>query len=115
VAAHYGADQGQDSSILNRQSAIDNHQGDLEMLKMKIEPAMCMKTKRARQNVMPKTRLFTRKCTNCARFDNDPSGFLAQNAQITRYMRTVDGRQETEHKRLLALRWSLKANPRVLM
>jgi hypothetical protein len=36
----------------------------LEMLKMKIDPAMYMKTKRARQNVMPKTRLFTQRCIN---------------------------------------------------
>ena len=39
-----------------------------------------MKTKRARQNVMPKTRLFTRKCTYYARIDNNSPGFVTENA-----------------------------------
>ena len=52
----------------------------LEMLKMQIDPAMCMKTKRARQNVMSKTRLFTRKCTYYARIDNNSPGFVTENA-----------------------------------
>jgi len=56
----------------------------LEMLKMKEPPGMCMKTKRARQNVMPKTRLFTRKCSYYARIDNNSAGFLGENAQVTR-------------------------------
>jgi hypothetical protein len=36
-AGHHGADQGQDSSILNRQSAIDNHQGALTLRDVKNE------------------------------------------------------------------------------
>jgi hypothetical protein len=54
----------------------------LEMLKMKIDPAMCMKRKRERQNVMPKMRLFTRKFTNGATIDNHPSGFRAENTPV---------------------------------
>ena len=52
----------------------------LEMLKMKIDPAMCMKTKRARQNVMPKTRHFTRKCTYYAKIGNNSPSIVAENA-----------------------------------
>ncbi len=56
----------------------------LEMLKMKIDPTMYMKTKRARQNVMPKMQLFARKCAHYAMIDNNPPGFVAENAQVTR-------------------------------
>jgi hypothetical protein len=32
----------------------------IKMLKMKVDPTMCMKTKLERQNVMPKMRLFVK-------------------------------------------------------
>jgi hypothetical protein len=56
----------------------------LEMLKMKIDPTMYMKTKQARQNVMPKTRLFARKFTHHARIDNNSPGFVVESAQVAR-------------------------------
>jgi hypothetical protein len=56
----------------------------LEMLEMKIDPAMCMKTQAKGQNVHPKNGLFTRKCTHCTIIDKIWSGLLAENAKITR-------------------------------
>jgi hypothetical protein len=58
--------------------------GRLEMLKMEIDPAMCMKTKAQRQNVTPKTRHFARKCTRRGIIDKNRSGVLAENTQVTR-------------------------------
>jgi hypothetical protein len=52
------------------------------MLKMEIDPAMCMKTKATRQIVTPKTRHFARKCTNRGIIDKNRAGFLAENAQV---------------------------------
>jgi hypothetical protein len=54
------------------------------MLKMKVDPTICMKTKRERQNVMPKMRLFTRKCTHYTVIDNSRADLLADYAQIAR-------------------------------
>jgi hypothetical protein len=56
----------------------------LEMLEMKVDPAMCMKTQARGQNVHPKNGLFTRKCTHCTIIDKNWSGLLAENAKITR-------------------------------
>jgi len=53
-----------------------------KMSKMKIDPTMCMKTKRARQNVMPKMTLFARKFTNGGTIDNPSSGFRAEHAPV---------------------------------
>jgi hypothetical protein len=54
------------------------------MLKMKIDPAMCMKTKARRQNVTPKTRYFARNCTNRGIIDKNRAGLLAENANFAR-------------------------------
>jgi late competence protein required for DNA uptake (superfamily II DNA/RNA helicase) len=52
-----------------------------EMLKMKIDPTMCMKTKVSRQNVMPNTPLFARKCANLARNRGKADVFLQENGR----------------------------------
>ena len=54
------------------------------MLKMKIDPAMCMKRQARGQYVTPKTGLFAGKCTNCTMIYQNQSGFLAENASIAR-------------------------------
>ena len=56
----------------------------LEMLEMKIDPAMCMKTQARGQNVHSKNSLLTRKCAHCTIIYNNRSGLLAENAKITR-------------------------------
>jgi len=50
------------------------------MLKMKIEPAMCMKTQGTMTKCLAKKQVFTRKCTHCARINKNLSGFWAENA-----------------------------------
>jgi hypothetical protein len=58
-------------------------QNPLEMSKMKIDPAMCMKTQVRRQNVTAKKRHFARNCTNRGIIDKNRAGFLAENAKFT--------------------------------
>jgi hypothetical protein len=53
------------------------------MLKMKIDPAMCMKTQETMTKCPAKNTLFTRKGTNCALTDNKRAGFLPEDAGIT--------------------------------
>ena len=50
------------------------------MLKMKIEPAMCMKTKETMTKCPVKNTAFTRECTNCTLIDDNLAGLLAENA-----------------------------------
>jgi hypothetical protein len=52
------------------------------MLKMEIDPAMCMKTKATMTKCPAKNTAFTRKSSNCAIIDKNRSGFLAENAEI---------------------------------
>jgi hypothetical protein len=54
------------------------------MLKMKIDPAMCMKTQERMTKCLVKKQVFTRKCTHFTIIDNNLSGFLAENAQAAR-------------------------------
>jgi hypothetical protein len=56
----------------------------LEMLKMKIDPAMCMKTKKTMTKCPAKNTRFTLKCTNYPEIDNNSPGFVAENALVTR-------------------------------
>jgi hypothetical protein len=51
------------------------------MLKMKIDPTMCMKTKLARQNVMPKMQRFTRNCTHYTVIDDNRTDVLPEHAR----------------------------------
>jgi hypothetical protein len=54
------------------------------MLKMKIDPAMCMKTKARMTNCPAKNTLFTRKYGNCSMDDKNPAGFLPEDGRIVR-------------------------------
>ena len=54
------------------------------MLKMEIDPAMCMKTHETMTKCPAIKQVFTRKCTICARINENLSGLLAENAQVTR-------------------------------
>jgi len=56
----------------------------LEMLKMKIDPAMYMKTKATMTKYHAQNKVFARKSTNRTIFDNNKSGLLAENAQAMR-------------------------------
>ena len=58
----------------------------IKMLKMKVDPTICMKTKRERQNVMPEMRLFTRKRADYTVIDNVQTDLLADYAQIARQL-----------------------------
>jgi hypothetical protein len=53
------------------------------MLKMKVDPGMCMKTKATMTQCPEKKQFFTRKCMNCAGIDKNRAGFLAEDARIT--------------------------------
>jgi hypothetical protein len=54
------------------------------MLKMKVDPAMFLKTQATVANVQRETQLFTRKRTNCAMIDQNRADFLAKSAQVSR-------------------------------
>jgi hypothetical protein len=54
------------------------------MLKMKIDPAMSMKTQVTMTKCLAKKQVFTRKRTHGAIIDNNCTGLLAENAKITR-------------------------------
>jgi hypothetical protein len=54
------------------------------MLKMKIDPAMYMKTHALRQNVTTETRHFPRKCTSRGIIDKNRAGLLPENAKLAR-------------------------------
>jgi len=54
------------------------------MLKMKIDPAMYMKTKATITKYHAQNKVFARKSTNRTIFDNNKSGLLAENAQAMR-------------------------------
>jgi hypothetical protein len=54
--------------------------GALEMLKMKIDPTMCMKTQETMTKCPAQNNVFARKSTNRTIFDNNKSGLLAENA-----------------------------------
>jgi intergrase/recombinase len=54
------------------------------MLKMKIDPAMCMKTQARRQNVTTKTRHFARNCTSRGIIDKNRAGLLPESAKFAR-------------------------------
>ena len=45
---------------------------------MKIDPAMCMKTQETMTKCPAIKQVFTRKCTHCARIENNLSGVLAE-------------------------------------
>jgi hypothetical protein len=51
-------------------------------VKTRVDPTMCMKTKRARQNVTPKMHPFTRKCTRSTVIDNNRADVLSEHAQL---------------------------------
>ena len=55
-----------------------------EMLKMKIDPAMRVKTKAKRQNIMVKTSLFADQYTSRAVIDKNRAYSTAENAEIAR-------------------------------
>jgi len=50
----------------------------VKMLKMKIDPAMCMKAKATLTKCLVKCTAFTRKSANCATIDKNPSDFFAE-------------------------------------
>ena len=52
------------------------------MLKTKVEPTMCMKTKRERQNVMPKMRHSARKCCDYTVINNSRADLLSEDTQV---------------------------------
>jgi hypothetical protein len=52
------------------------------MVKMKIDPAMCMKTKATVTKYHAKNTAFTRKYSNCAVIDNNRADFLGENAEL---------------------------------
>jgi len=54
------------------------------MLKMKIDPAMYMKTKASMTKCQVKNLRFTRKHGNCAIIDSNLSGFVSEIAEIWR-------------------------------
>ena len=54
------------------------------MLKMKIDPAMCMKTQETMTKWRAKKHVFTRKYTHFTIIDNKRLKLLTQEARITR-------------------------------
>jgi hypothetical protein len=56
----------------------------LEMSKMKIDPAMCMKTKVRMTKCQAKNPWFTQKYGNCAIINSNLSGFVSESIQIAR-------------------------------
>jgi hypothetical protein len=63
------------------------------MLKMKIDPAMCMKTQEMMTKCPVKNTAFTRKRTNCTLIDNHLSGLLAEK---THGLHKKSGRRRTQ-------------------
>ena len=61
-------------------SASGTGRGYLEMLKMKVDPAMCMKTQETMTKCPAEKQVFTRECTHCARINENLWGLLAENA-----------------------------------
>ena len=56
----------------------------LEMLKMKIDPAMCMKTRETMTKCRAKKHVFARKYTHFTIIDNNRSKLLTEEARMTR-------------------------------
>jgi len=54
------------------------------MLKMKIDPGMCMKTQETTTKCLAKKQVFARKGIHCARINKNLSGFWAENPQTAR-------------------------------
>ena len=73
VAGHQHADQ------------VRNGGGTKKMLKMKIEPNMCMKTQGSYDKMAEQfIGLFCLICTIFAKIDENPAGILAESEQIKR-------------------------------
>jgi hypothetical protein len=54
------------------------------MLKMKVDPAMCMKTQKMTTKCLAKKHVFARKCTHFTIIDNNRSELLTEDAHVTR-------------------------------